>query len=84
MNSATLAYKYVLRGTQLSRVPVRSYIMLLLWRYKLQSTGMLRGIRKENLHTGTLCVPPNRAYWYAEEVHIVITMMAYWYALSTY
>ncbi len=45
---------------------------------------MLRGIRKENLHTGTLFVPNNRAYWYAEEVHIDVTMMAYWYELSTH
>jgi hypothetical protein len=28
--------------------------------------------------------PTNRAYWYAEEVHIDVTTMAYWYALSTY
>ncbi len=84
MNSATLAYEYVLRGTQLSRVPVRSYKMWLSWRYKLQSTGMLKGIRKENLRTGTLWVPTNRAYWYAEEVHINVTTMAYWYALITY
>jgi hypothetical protein len=84
MNNATLAYKYVLRGTQLSRVPVRSYKMGLLWRYKLQSTGTLRGRRKENLRTGTLCIPTNRAYWDAEEVHIDVTTMAYWYALSTY
>jgi hypothetical protein len=51
---------------------------------KLQSTGTLRGIRKKNLHSGMLCMPTNRAYWYAEEVHIDVTTMAYWYALSTY